>query len=164
MTSPVTNPKASLTVIVPAFNEEAYLPATLAAARRRVGASIEVIVVDNESTYHNEIALALGARVVSESIHNIGKGATAGARAALSDALVFVDADTSYRPRCCVRLPPAWIKPAVSAAQSPWTTGRSAVGAAAGPERMGVLGDRLQHEAGRRAVPPPERVRRDRRL
>jgi glycosyltransferase involved in cell wall biosynthesis len=87
----------TLTVIIPAFNEEAYLPATLAAVHdAAVGLPCEVIVVDNESTDRTrEIALALGARVVSESVHNIGKVRNAGARAALSDVLVFVDADTS---------------------------------------------------------------------
>jgi glycosyltransferase involved in cell wall biosynthesis len=95
ITSPLT-----LTVIVPAFNEEAYLPATLAAVRDAAdGLPCDVIVVDNESTDRTrEIALAHGARVVTESVHNIGKVRNAGARAALGDVLVFVDADTSLPP------------------------------------------------------------------
>ena len=96
MTTPARTLPA-LTVIIPAFNEETYLPATLAAVRDAAdGLLCDVIVVDNESTDRTrEVALALGARVATEPVHNIGKVRNAGARAALSDVLVFVDADTS---------------------------------------------------------------------
>jgi glycosyltransferase involved in cell wall biosynthesis len=92
---PPDNPP-TLSVIVPAFNEETYLPATLAAVRDASdGLHCEVIVVDNASTDRTrEIALALGASVVSERVHNIGKVRNTGARAARSDVLVFIDADT----------------------------------------------------------------------
>jgi glycosyltransferase involved in cell wall biosynthesis len=95
-----TDDRPTLSVIIPAFNEETCLPATLAAVREAAdGLRCDVIVVDNESTDRTrEIALALGAVVVSESVHNIGTVRNTGARAARGDVLVFVDADTWIPP------------------------------------------------------------------
>lgn len=85
-----------VSVIIPAFNEEAYLPATLAAlqaASTRV--RCEVIVVDNESTDRTaKIAERNGAVVLTESVHNIARVRNTGAAAAGGDVLVFIDADT----------------------------------------------------------------------
>ena len=96
---------AKLTVIVPAFNEEAYLPSTLAsiraaAAHLRAHARVEVetIVVDNHSTDLTvDVARANGAAVVHEPVQNIGRARNTGARHASGDLLVFVDADV-YMP------------------------------------------------------------------
>jgi glycosyltransferase involved in cell wall biosynthesis len=71
----------SISVIVPAFNEERYLPATLDAVARsaalleaRVGVHSERIVVDNGSTDRTaSLARSLGARVIAESQHNIAR-------------------------------------------------------------------------------------------
>jgi glycosyltransferase involved in cell wall biosynthesis len=89
-----------ISVIVPAFNEEQYLPATLAAIRAAsVGVPCELIVVDNGSSDSTpEIADRHGAIVVAERIHNIGRVRNAGARVATGDVLVFIDADTVVPP------------------------------------------------------------------
>ncbi|MCB1089620.1 MAG: glycosyltransferase, partial [Verrucomicrobiae bacterium] len=87
--------------MIPAFNEEAYLPATLASVRAAM-ASVElpgeVIVVDNASTDRTaEVARAHGAdRVVFEPVNQIARARNAGARAAAPESrfLVFLDADT----------------------------------------------------------------------
>ena len=92
----------SLSVIVPAFNEELYLPETLRNINKaisflegRAKVDVEVIVVDNASTDRTpEIARSLGAKVVHESIHNIGRVRNIGAGIATGDVLIFVDADT----------------------------------------------------------------------
>jgi GT2 family glycosyltransferase len=92
----------SLSIIVPAFNEEEYLGYTLERIRsaidrlrQRTGVSAEVLVVDNASTDDTaRIAAALGATVLQEPIHNIARVRNAGARAAAGRVLVFVDADT----------------------------------------------------------------------
>jgi glycosyltransferase involved in cell wall biosynthesis len=91
----------TLSVIIPAFNEELYLPRTLRRLDRAIaylgdrGRHVEVVLVDNASTDRTaEIAASFGARIVCVPDHNIARVRNAGARAALSDLLVFVDADT----------------------------------------------------------------------
>ena len=86
-----------LSVIVPAYNEEKYLPATLESIRLALSdlTSAELIVVDNESTdATREIAIAAGAQIVDETVHNIGRVRNTGAAAAVGDMLVFIDSDT----------------------------------------------------------------------
>lgn len=89
-----------LSVIIPAFNEERYLPATLAAIQSAAAdVSCELIVVDNQSTdATGDIAHQHGARVINEPIHNIGRVRNTGAAAATGDVLIFIDADTAVPP------------------------------------------------------------------
>jgi glycosyltransferase involved in cell wall biosynthesis len=82
---------------VPAFNEEALLPGSLAAFRAAMGAfdEAELIVCDNNSTDRTAgIARAAGAKVVFEPVNQIARARNAGAAAASGDWLVFVDADS----------------------------------------------------------------------
>jgi glycosyltransferase involved in cell wall biosynthesis len=87
-----------ISVIVPAYNEEKYLPKTLegiAAALEHCTKETELIVIDNESTDRTaEIALGVGATLICESVHNIGAVRNTGAKAATGEVLVFLDADT----------------------------------------------------------------------
>ena len=93
----------SMTVIIPAFNEEAYIGPTLDAVRVAADylsvhsdAQLEVIVVDNDSEDRTElVARNRGATVVREPVRNIGRARNTGARHAAGDVLVFVDADVS---------------------------------------------------------------------
>jgi glycosyltransferase involved in cell wall biosynthesis len=91
---------ATLSIIIPAYNEEKYLPACLAAIERSIAVcespiQAEIIVVDNDSTDKTaEIAKETGAKVVTEMEHRISKVRNAGGRAALGDYLLFIDADT----------------------------------------------------------------------
>ena len=90
-----------ISVIVPAHDEEAWLPATLdsirAAAdhvRARSGVGVEIIVVDNDSTDETAaVARDHGATVVHEPVRSIGRARNTGARHASGEVLVFVDAD-----------------------------------------------------------------------
>jgi glycosyltransferase involved in cell wall biosynthesis len=92
-----------ISVVIPAFEEEAYLGRTLASLRgagallrEREGVAAEVVVVDNDSPDATaEVARAHGATVVRETVRNISKVRNAGAAAAGGDVLVFVDADTT---------------------------------------------------------------------
>ena len=90
-----------LTIIVPAFNEEAYLGPTLRSIRSaaeelrgQADVSVDVIVVDNASE-DGTAALArdLGAAVIHEPVQGIARARNAGARRAAGDVLVFFDAD-----------------------------------------------------------------------
>ncbi|HLS87685.1 MAG TPA: glycosyltransferase [Burkholderiales bacterium] len=90
-----------LSVVVPAYNEERLLGASLAAIREGLAAfeaagwEAELVVCDNNSTDRTaEIARAAGARVVFEPINQISRARNTGARAGSGDWLLFVDADS----------------------------------------------------------------------
>lgn len=90
-----------ISLIIPAFNEERLLGASLAsiqtaaAAFERRGWERELIVCDNHSTDQTAaIARAAGARVVFEPVNQIARARNCGAAAATGDWLVFVDADS----------------------------------------------------------------------
>jgi glycosyltransferase involved in cell wall biosynthesis len=92
-------------LIIPAYNEEAYLPVLLdsvAAARARYtgGADdIEVVVADNASTDATaDLARASGCRVVREDRRVIAAVRNTGARHARGQVFVFVDADNIMHP------------------------------------------------------------------
>ncbi len=95
-----------LSVVVPAFNEEAYLGATLDALRAaadvlrsRAGVDVETIVVDNDSRDGTaSLARQRGATVVYEPVRSIARARNAGAQRAKGDVLVFVDADVVVPP------------------------------------------------------------------
>ena len=88
-----------LSIIIPAYNEERYLPATLDAINAALVDDAEVIVVDNASTdATRRIAEVHGARIIPETEHNIGKVRNTGAENASGDVLVFIDADSIVRP------------------------------------------------------------------
>lgn len=93
--------RPKISVVIPAFNEERLLPATLEAVRQASrgfedqGWDHEWIVCDNNSTDRTaEIAAAAGARVVFEPVNQIGRARNAGARVATGDWILFVDADS----------------------------------------------------------------------
>ena len=91
-----------VSVVIPAFDEEAYLGATLASVGRaaarlseKAGVPAEVFVVDNDSSDSTAaVARGSGAKVVGEARHNVARVRNTGARSAGGDVLVFVDADT----------------------------------------------------------------------
>ncbi len=91
----------TLSVIVPAWNEEKCLARTIdslqRAARyyeRQRDGTVEIIVVDNNSQDRTaDIACELGLAVVFEPVNNIGRARNAGARAAHGKYLAFCDAD-----------------------------------------------------------------------
>jgi len=89
---------APVSVVVPAHQEAAELPRTLAnlhAALADAGVEYELIVVDNASTDSTaDVAAHAGARVVSEPYRQISRARNTGAAAATGQWLLFVDADT----------------------------------------------------------------------
>lgn len=84
--------------IIPAYNEESYLPHTLQVlknALEKVNVAHEIIVVDNNSTDRTaEVARSEGARVVFEKVNQISRARNAGAFQAKGSFLFFIDADT----------------------------------------------------------------------
>ena len=94
--------EARISVVIPAFNEAAYLGPTIDAVRRsfetlpaECHVRPEIIVVDNASTDGTaDVARALGTQVVTEPLRGVARARNAGARAASGEILVFLDADT----------------------------------------------------------------------
>jgi glycosyltransferase involved in cell wall biosynthesis len=92
-------------LIVPAYNEEAYLPRLLDTIERARAAytggarNIEVIVADNMSTDATAVLAAeRGCRVARVEKRVIGAARNGGARLACGDILCFVDADMRIHP------------------------------------------------------------------
>ena len=89
----------TLSFIVPAYNEESGLGATLDAIRQAAsltGEPYEVIVVDDASTDQTSaVAASRGAIIFRVAHRQIAAARNAGARAATGDLLFFVDADTT---------------------------------------------------------------------
>lgn len=87
-----------LSFIIPAYNEERYLAATLDALRDATAdltMAHETIVVDDGSTDATaDIARSQGAHVVRVEHRQIAATRNAGARHAQGDLLIFIDADT----------------------------------------------------------------------
>lgn len=83
-----------LSVIVPALDEEARLPATLAALQPLRSRGHEVIVVDGGSSDATREAARPGADRVMEAQRGRARQMNAGALAATGDVLLFLHADT----------------------------------------------------------------------
>lgn len=87
-----------ISFVVPAYNEEKYLAATLAsiqAAAREVGEPYEIVVANDDSTDATAaLAARGGARVIDVKKRQIAGARNAGARVAPGEMLFFVDADT----------------------------------------------------------------------
>lgn len=84
-----------ISVIIPAHNEEHYLAGTLEALRRQQYPRKEVIVVANGCTDRTaDVALHRCDRLIVLSQKSLGVARNLGARMALGEVLVFLDADT----------------------------------------------------------------------
>jgi glycosyltransferase involved in cell wall biosynthesis len=91
-----------LSVVIPAFNEEALLADSLSSVRLamkafdELGWTSELIVCDNNSTDSTaSIARAAGALVCVEPVNQIARARNTGAAHATGDWLIFVDADSA---------------------------------------------------------------------
>ena len=105
-------PESGISIVIPAYNEEKYLPACLASvkqARQRftneIGLKTEVIVVDNVSTDKTaEIAQSLGVLVVSEPKRIIACVRNAGIRATTLPIVLTLDADSTIEAAGLVKI------------------------------------------------------------
>src|SRR5260370_33827185 len=101
-----SKPTMRFSVIIPAYNEEEYLPRLLESievARSNYAGDrdmIEVIVADNDSTDATaEVAAARGARVVRVEKRRIAAARNGGGHAARGEILCFIDADSAVHPQ-----------------------------------------------------------------
>lgn len=89
--------KPTISLIIPAYNEEDYLPACLDAVMQNVAGKVaEIIVVDNNSTDGTKQVVERypGVTYVFEPRKGITRARQCGFRAATGDILAYVDADT----------------------------------------------------------------------
>src|SRR5439155_16454996 len=85
---------ASVSVIIPTWNEAKYIPALLASLQNQTRSPLEILVADSESTDGTQnVAEALGAVLVPGDRRGPGEGRNRGAREARGDIFLFVDAD-----------------------------------------------------------------------
>jgi glycosyltransferase involved in cell wall biosynthesis len=90
-----------ITVVIPAYNEEKYLGATIENVKQAINEynkkypfPVEILVVNNNSTDRTEeVARQHGARVVFEGKNQIAASRNAGGRAASGEIVAFLDAD-----------------------------------------------------------------------
>jgi glycosyltransferase involved in cell wall biosynthesis len=94
-----------ISVVIPAYNEEKYLPRCLASLNRQTypRSQFEVVVVDNASTDATaRIAEEFGARVVREPKKGVARARQRGFAEAKGEIIASTDAD--------VELPPDWLE------------------------------------------------------
>lgn len=94
----VISPIKSLSIIIPAHNEELYIPKCLAAidrAKQQIEIPVEIIVVLNRCTDQTEqIAIKAGCKTVSNESKNLSAIRNAGIKSASGDLIVTIDADS----------------------------------------------------------------------
>ena len=93
-----------ISLIIPAYNEEAYLPACLDAVMAHVARpGIEIIVVDNNSTdgTRQVVERYPGVTCLFEPRKGVTRARQCGLRGSSGEILAYVDADT--------RPPPGWV-------------------------------------------------------
>jgi glycosyltransferase involved in cell wall biosynthesis len=85
----------TISVVIPAYNEEKYIPATLDSVKKLARQPDEIIVIDGKSADRTkEIAQQHGARVITVAHRGIGFARQKGLEAATGDIIAFTDADT----------------------------------------------------------------------
>lgn len=114
----------SVSVVIPAFNEEKYLQTCLTSIAKQKYKPLEIIVVDNNSTDKTkEIALSFKTKVVTAKKQGIIPTRNTGFDAAKGELIVRTDADTV--------VPPDWIERIVADFKNP------DIVAVTGPARFG---------------------------
>lgn len=102
----------SVTVVVPAHNEEALLPRCLASLRKQTIRYSELIVVDSASTDRTgQVARSFGANVIQLKEVGVGKAREVGFTAARGEIIASTDADTI--------VPPNWLEFLLSSFREP---------------------------------------------
>lgn len=88
-----------ISVVIPAYNEEKYLPLCLASLKKQTFTDFEIIVVDNNSVDKTaKVAKSFGARVIPEKIQGMTPARERGFKEAKSEIIARTDADTVVSP------------------------------------------------------------------
>lgn len=87
-----------ISIIIPTYNEEKYLPNLLSSIKKQIFTDYEVIIADNNSTDRTlDIAKEFGAKITSGGLP--GKGRNEGAKIANGNLFLFLDADVILRDK-----------------------------------------------------------------
>ncbi len=85
----------TISVVIPAYNEEKYLPKTLESLKKLDRKPDEIIIVDGGSTDATaKVARARGATVITVAHRGIGYARQEGLKHAKGDIVAYTDADT----------------------------------------------------------------------
>ncbi len=111
-----------VSIVIPAYNEEAYLGKTLAAALAQTYPDLEIIVVNNNSTDRTaHVAQQFpGVRLVHEPQHGILFARERGRCAATGDIIVSMDADCLPHPQWVANAVRYFTDPSVVAVSGPY--------------------------------------------
>lgn len=105
----------NISVVIPAYNEEKYLPKTLASLARLDRKPDEIIVIDGGSTDKTaKVGRSLGAKVVTVEHRGIGYARQKGLEAAKGDVIAFTDSDTIVSADWLTKIEETLSKPGVS--------------------------------------------------
>jgi glycosyltransferase involved in cell wall biosynthesis len=92
-------PRVFISVIIPAHNEEEFLPATLEALRKQTYPSFEIIVVTNGCTDRTaDVVRGKCDQLYELEKRGLGPARNLGGEKARGDLLLFLDADTLLEP------------------------------------------------------------------
>lgn len=90
---------APISVVIPAYNAEAFLGDAIESVHAQTLAVLETIVVDDGSTDRtSSIAVSLNARVIRQDNGGASAARNAGIRAATGQWIAFLDADDIWEP------------------------------------------------------------------
>ena len=104
----------SVSVVVPARNEEELLPRCLSALRKQEFDDFEIIVVDSASTDNTrQVAESFGALVIRLEELGVGRARQAGFDVAGGEIIVSTDADAISKPDWLQRIVAPFTDPAV---------------------------------------------------
>ena len=93
---------ASISVIIPTWNEAKYLPGLLDTLRAQTLPPLEILIADSGSTDGTQnLARAAGSVVLEGEAKGPGEGRNRGARAARGEVFLFIDADCLVPPTLC---------------------------------------------------------------
>lgn len=111
-----------LSIVIPAYNEEAYLGRTLEAALAQTYPDLELIVVDNNSTDRTADVVRQfpTVRLMHESRQGILFARECGRRAATGDIIVSMDADCEPHPAWAANAVRYFANPSVVAVSGPY--------------------------------------------
>lgn len=111
----------TISVVIPAYNEEKYIPATLASIKKLTRKPDEVIIIDGGSTDRTrEMAQKHGARVITVAHRGIGFARQKGLEAASGDIIAFTDSDTVVPPDWLSKIEETLSHPGVVATYGPY--------------------------------------------